>query len=105
MKKIIIKTALLNACATVLYISIVVSLIFYAPKIFGSDKADTVFIPIAMLCLFVFSAGLTGFLMFGRPILWYLDGKKEEALSLLAYTFSIFLVITIMAFFALLLAS
>lgn len=100
MKKTIIKTALLNAFATALYIAILVSLIFYGPKFFGwTDKADTpIFIPIAMLCLFVFSAALTSSLVFGRPVLWYLDGKKKEALSLLAYTLGIFLLIIIATF-------
>jgi len=74
MKNIIIKTAAINAILTA---------------------------PIVMLSLFVFSAALTGTLIFGRPILWYLDGKKSEAISLFAYTLAIFLTITIFAFVAL----
>jgi len=55
--------------------------------------------------LFVFSAALTGLLVFGRPVLWYFDGRKKEALSLLAHTLAIFLVITIIALFLLLLSA
>lgn len=47
-----------------------------------------------ILLLFVFSAALTSMLIFGRPVLWYLDGKKKEAISLLTHTLVIFLIIT-----------
>ena len=50
-----------------------------------------------MLMLLVFSAAFTGFLIFGKPIMWYLDNKKKEAFSLLIYTLSLFLIITLIA--------
>jgi hypothetical protein len=99
----ILKHAILNALGTVLYIAAIVSLVFYAPKIVGSNGPDTVLIPIGMLCLLVLSAALTGFLVFGRPVLWYLDGKKKEALSLLAWTLGVLLAITIIVFLVVLL--
>ena len=71
----ILKTALLNAAGTAVYVIAVASFLFYAPKIFGRPD-NSVFIPIAMLLLFVFSAALTGSLILGRPALWYLDGRK-----------------------------
>ena len=94
------KTAFINAAGTVLYVAVVASFIVYAPK-FESGPIS-VFVPMAMLLLFIFSAALTGFLIFGRPILWYLDGNKKEALSLLAWTLAIFLVITLAVFVLLL---
>ena len=97
MKNNIIKIAVLNALLTALYVAAIASFLFYAPKILGLNKPDTVLVPIVMLSLFVFSAALTGMLIFGRPALWYVDGKKKEAISLLAYTLGIFLVITIIA--------
>ena len=75
------------------------SFLFYAPKVFG--RGNSVLIPIAMLLLFVFSAALTGALILGRPILWYLEGNKKEAFSLLLYTLGIFLGITLVALTAL----
>ncbi|MEK7646842.1 MAG: hypothetical protein AAB378_00520 [Patescibacteria group bacterium] len=72
----IIKHAAVNAFATALYIVAIASFLFYVPKFFGENKADTVLVPIVMLSLLVFSAALVGVLIFGRPILWYLDGKK-----------------------------
>ncbi|MBI4481170.1 MAG: hypothetical protein HY651_14220 [Acidobacteria bacterium] len=96
----ILKTALLNAAGTAAYVIAVASFLFYAPKIFGRPD-NSVFIPIAMLLLFVFSAAFTGSLILGRPALWYLDGREKEALSLLFYTLGIFLGITLLALSAL----
>ena len=97
----VLKTAALNASATAAYVIAVASFLFYAPKVFGPVKS--VLVPIAMLLLFVFSAALTGSLVLGKPALWYLDGKKKEALSLLISTLVIFLMITLIALGALLL--
>ena len=73
----IIKTSIVNALATAIYVAIVGSFLHYAPKIFQSppDTPDTLFVPIAMLLLLVLSAATTGYLIFGKPIFWYLDGK------------------------------
>lgn len=101
MKNSIIKNALIDACATALYVAAIASFLFYAPKVFGPQRADTVLVPIVMLLLFVFSAAFTGVLIFGRPILWYLDGKKKEAVALLFYTLGCVLIIAIVALCAL----
>ncbi len=95
MKNTILKPALINAAVTALYIVAVASFLFYVPKTFGPGK--TVLIPIFMLLLFVFSAAFTSLLVFGRPIVWYLDGKKKEALSLLGWTLGILMIITCIA--------
>lgn len=93
----IVKHAIINALATALYVILIASLITSLGSMVPVEN-KTVLAPIAMLMLFVFSAALTGFLVFGRPVMWYLDGKKREALSLLFYTLGIFFVITIIAF-------
>ncbi|MEK7493870.1 MAG: hypothetical protein AAB630_01800 [Patescibacteria group bacterium] len=98
---IIIKTATINAVLTALYVSTISTFFFYIPKIFDNSKPDTVFAPIMMLSLLVFSVALVGALIFGRPMLWYLDGKKKEAISLFFYTLGAFLIITIIALLAL----
>jgi len=99
--KTIIKTAFLNSLATAIYISIVGSFMFYAGNL-NLGQSKTPLIPVFMLMLFVFSAALTGTLVFGKPILWYMDGKKKEALSLLTYTLGFFFVIVALAFMGLL---
>jgi len=98
--KPILKTALFNSLATAVYVSAIGLFFFYVNKL--NLKSSTPLIPIFMLMLFVFSAALTGTLVFGKPILWYLDGKKKEALSLLAYTLGIFFIIALLVFVGLL---
>ncbi|MFH1325566.1 MAG: hypothetical protein ABIH49_02235 [archaeon] len=95
--KDVIKYSLINSLGTAIYIVIAASFIYFLGNRFSGDT-KTIFAPIAMLMLFVFSAALTGFLVFGRPIMWYLDGKKQKALSLLFYTLGIFLAIIIIVF-------
>jgi len=63
-----------------------------------APKEDIVIIPIAMLLLFVTSAAITGFLVFGKPAMLYIDGKKREAVSLLGYTLGIMFVMTLIFF-------
>lgn len=86
MKKETIQYAFFDALCTSAYIALVGSFFFYGTKMLPFPKEDTVFAPILMLSLLVFSVAVVGSLIFGRPILWYLDGKKREAVLLLAYT-------------------
>ncbi len=97
MKQSIFKHALQGAVGTALYIVAVASFMFYGPRAMGSQE-DTVLVPVFMLMLFVFSAAFTGSLMLGRPILWYLEGNKKEAMQLLVTTLLMFLIITELTF-------
>ena len=92
----IIKRAFIDSFATTIYIILVVSFIFSLQRF--SQQKDVIIIPIAMLLLFVSSAAITGFLVFGKPIMLYIDGKKREAVSLLTYTLGILFLITLIAF-------
>lgn len=96
-----VKLAALHAGGALLYIALVSSILFNAPRIFGTTEEDIVLIPIAMLLLFVFSAALTGSLILGRPVLWYLDGKKKEAILLFMMTLGFLFLATLFAFLAL----
>src|SRR5690349_2669704 len=95
----ILNRALIDSLGTFVYIVLIVSLIFSLQMF--SSKPDNILIPIAMLLLFVCSAAITGFLVFGKPIMLYIDGKKKEAVSLLIYTLGILVLITIIAFISL----
>ncbi|MEK6898582.1 MAG: hypothetical protein AABW79_00615 [Nanoarchaeota archaeon] len=92
----IIKRAILNSLGTTAYILLVVSFIFSLQTF--SSEPDTILIPIAMLLLFVCSAAITGFLVLGKPVMLYLDGKKNDAVWLLGYTIGMLFLITIVAF-------
>jgi len=97
----IIKRAVIDAILTTLYIILVALFMFYLQSNALKEK-DIVLIPIAMLLLFVFSAGLTGFLVFGKPIMLYLDRKKKDAVFLAVWTLGILFIITLIVFLALL---
>jgi hypothetical protein len=44
------------------------------------------------------SAAITASLVFGRPLLWYLDKRKDEALALAVYTVAWLFVIMLSVF-------
>ncbi len=90
------KTAFINSVATAAYITAVAGFMYFGSTI-KLGRANTILVPTALLLLFVFSAALTGFLIFGKPAQLYVDGKKKEALSLVTYTLAIFFVITFVA--------
>ena len=82
----LVKLALANSLGVVIYVFLVAMLMNNGQRLFG--KVDSAISGVAILLLFVFSAGLTGSLVFGKPILMYLDGAKKEAVKMLVYTFS-----------------
>ncbi len=87
MKKFeLIKQSLLHSLGVVVYVFLVSQLMSNGSRLFG--KVDTALTGVMMLLLFVFSAGITSSLVFGKPILMYLDGAKKEAVKMLIYTFS-----------------
>lgn len=95
----VIKRAFLDAIGTVAYVILVASLMFSLQGVL--PKEDTVFVMASFLLLFVCSAAITGFLVFGKPVMLYMDGKKKEAVSLLGYTIGIIFLITIILFVSL----
>lgn len=103
MKDIRIK-AFINSFLTSLYI-IAIGLFFYYGSTIKLGKSHVFLAPIALLFLFVFSASLTGYLIVGKPLQMYIDGKKKEALSLLSYTLIFFFVFTLIALILLIFSS
>ena len=89
--------ALANSLLTTLYISFIVTFLSYTPIIFGNSSKSAL-IPMAMLLLFVSSAALCGSLVFGRPILWYIDGRKKEAVTLFSYTLGMLFILAVLIF-------
>lgn len=86
------KYALLDALGTAMYVSLVASFMYFAGQ--NAPKEDGFFVPVAMLMLLVLSVAIVASLIFGRPVMWYIDGKKKDALRLLLHTLGIFAVIT-----------
>ncbi|MEN9561664.1 MAG: hypothetical protein RIQ56_937 [Candidatus Parcubacteria bacterium] len=85
----------LNAAAASCYIILVVSIITYVPKLTGAnERPDTIFAPIAMLSLFVFSAAIMAYLFMYQPLTMFLEGEKQSALKLFIQTLGAFGLIT-----------
>ena len=75
---------LMHALGTTVYIILVSLLLFHANQIFGNSPS--VLNVITILCLVVLSACVVGTLMLGRPVLWYFNGAKSEAVRLFFYS-------------------
>lgn len=95
--KNIIKNAIINAGGTAGYVLLLSGFFNYMERTFGDVPDNEFMAPVIMLLVFIISATITSFLVFGRPILWYLDGKKREAYKLLGFT--IFALVIIVLFF------
>jgi hypothetical protein len=101
MNQHIITRAIAHAFATAAYIALVASGMFYMPKVLHLENTpDTVLAPIAALSLFVLSAAITSFLVFGFPLLWYIDGKRKEAVWLFGATIVALSMVTLSIFIA-----
>jgi hypothetical protein len=87
------KNPYLNALVAGLYIVFVVLLITYGPT-FVREKPDTIFAPMAMLSLLVFSAAFMGYVFFFQPVLMYVEGQRREAVELFTKTLGAFAAIT-----------
>ena len=64
------KTAIRQVVLTTLFIVCVAMFMFYGEHV-KLERANIILVPITMLLIFVFSASLTGYLLFGKPILMY----------------------------------
>ncbi len=100
-KSKIVLWSLLHSLGVLVYVSILGLFFRYANQWFGQE--DKFLTPIAMLMLLVLSAGVTGSLVLGKPILLYLDGQKSDSIKFLFWTFGWLLVLTLFAFFGLML--
>lgn len=84
---------LVQAFGVAVYSGLVAGFFSLAEKIFYRPG----FLGIAlMLVIFVFSAAITGSLVFGYPALLALNKKVKEAIYVLAYTFLYFVIIILL---------
>ncbi len=85
-----------HAVLVAVYVSLVAFVMSHANTWFG--QKDTAWTPVAVLMMFVLSAAVTGGLVLGRPVLMYMDGKKQEALQFFGFTVMWLFVLTIIVF-------
>jgi len=87
------KNPYINALLAGAYIALIVLLMnTFVDNPALENSAHVIFIPMAMLSLFVFSAAVMGFLFVYRPLALYLDGKKQEAVIFFGKTLATFAV-------------
>ena len=90
----IIKNSLIDAGLAIFYITLISAFITTQ-----GDRLDGgILSSVTMLLILVVSVAMMGILIFGKPVLWYLDGQKKAAVSLILYTIGIlfaFLVIAV----------
>ncbi|MBY0539142.1 hypothetical protein K2P56_01740 [Patescibacteria group bacterium] len=77
----IIELGFLHAFGAVAYIALVAVVMTRGEDLVNAFEGSLL-PPILFLTLFVLSAAVMGLTLFGRPILWFLEGKKKEALML-----------------------
>jgi len=87
--------SVMHALGVLAYISLVVLFMNNAENIFG--KGDNVMTGIIMLLIFILSALVTGSLVLGQPILFYLDGKKTEGIKMLFFTIICLFILLLLA--------
>jgi fatty acid desaturase len=92
----LIKQGILNALGVFVYTSAIAWLLFNGEKFL--NKEDNFLMPVAMLLLFVVSAAITALLVFGKPVMFYLNNSKKEAVRLLIYTIASLLLIILIVF-------
>jgi hypothetical protein len=89
----------INALSATLYVTLVAFIMFNMEK--TPDSVHSLLVPIAMLSLFVLSAGIMGYIFCYKPIELLVGGKRKEALNLFLKTIGVFAIITLLLFCAL----
>ncbi len=99
-RRALARHAFVHAAIASIYI-VIVAFLFYA----GQDVLKTRNGPLAVasyLFLVVLSATFLGVVVFGKAAMWYVDGRRSDAVSLALYTVAFFSLITAAAFAVLL---
>jgi hypothetical protein len=94
--KTIVKRSLIHSALAALYVAVVATFMQNASKIFGPDEPASVVAPITFLLVFVVSAATMGALIFGKPVMLYMDGKRREAVQMMVCTIASLAIITVL---------
>ena len=107
MKNQTIKYTLINALIAAGYIALVAFIMNNINRIVPPDVSDaspqSILPAIGFITLFVVSAAVMGLTIFGQPVMWYLDGRKKEAVNLVLSTVGFLAILGIIIFLCLLL--
>ncbi len=92
----IITYAIAHAVGAAAYVAFVAFFMTNAGALLGPVRG--IWNAIMFLLVFVISAAVMGMLVFGRPVLWYLDSMKREAVALALYTVGFLAIIAVLVF-------
>lgn len=98
MKNKLISISLVNALGATVYVALVSYVIQNGERFFG--QMNDLIGPMSFLLLFVLSAAIMVVLVFGKPVMLYLDGSKKESINLLFYTIGWLFLLTLIALLA-----
>lgn len=90
------KNPLINAIGSFAYIVLGVTIMTFLTQPLR-DKPDTFFAPVVFLSLLTLSVAVMAFLFFYQPLMYFIEGKKKEAVSLFIKTVGIFAFLTAVA--------
>ncbi len=94
------RNPIINALGAVAYIAAIALFMTYAEKYLEFIDLSGIFVPIAFLSLFVFSAAAMGYIFLSQPIQMFLEGEKKGAVTLFLQTLAAFALSTVLLVFA-----
>jgi hypothetical protein len=97
MDKKVVWYGFMHGLASVTYVAFVAGFISQAQYLFGANPAPFI-VMLFMLTLLVVSAAIMTMLVFGRPAIWYFNGKKAEAVQLALATIGFIILIAVVVF-------
>jgi hypothetical protein len=87
------KNPILNALSASVYIILVVTVMTFITQPL-KNKPDTFFAPITFLFVLTLSVAVMAYLFFYQPLLFFIAGKKKEAVNLFVKTIGVFAALT-----------
>ncbi len=87
------KNPLINALSASAYIVLVVTVMTFVTQPL-KDKPDTFGAPIIVLFVLTLSVAVMAYLFFYQPVLFFIEGKKKEAVNLFIKTVGVFGAVT-----------
>jgi hypothetical protein len=91
------KFAISHAVGAATYIALVAAFMSNIGKFLG--EVEGYLAAMMFLLFFVISAASMGILVFGRPVIWFLDGKKLEGIYLVIATIVYLILIALIVLF------
>jgi len=92
----IILSSFLHALGVLIYVALVALIMQNGNQLFG--QANGAIGIVAVLMLLVLSVTVVGLLIFGKAVMFYMDGHKKEAISLLLYIIGWLLLLMMIVF-------